>query len=178
MIRFNTYLGNKNIFMLKQIKQLINKSMNQPELSYYMFYGIGHLKIIDPILHNKFIKRNILINALNSINDYYLNQNMVFYEDTLINFMLYKISKSYFYLENIGYFYISNSNSSTKWFNNSKANVYKMLKSLFLFLKFIFEYTKNNKYEKDIVSEIIEKEKEIFLSSKFLNKMNNNYNFF
>jgi len=53
-----------------------------------------------------------------------------------------------------------------------------MLKSLFLFLKFIFEYTKNNKYEKDIVSEIIEKEKEIFLSSKFLNKMNNNYNFF
>ena len=37
MIRFNTYLGNKNIFMKDQIKYLNNKSIYQPELSFLNF---------------------------------------------------------------------------------------------------------------------------------------------
>ena len=61
MIRFNMYLENKNIFMYNQIKNNLNKAINQPKLSYFIFYGIGHLKIIDPIISNKFIKRNIII---------------------------------------------------------------------------------------------------------------------
>ena len=178
MIRFNTYLGNKNIFMKDQIKYLINKSIYQPELSFYIFYGLGNLKIIDPMISNKFVKRNILINALNLINDYFLNQNMIFYEDTLINFLIYKVSKSYYFLNNIGYFYISNPNSSTMNYIKNDITINRILKSFFLFLKFIFEYTKNSKYEKDMGNEVIKKEIEVFLNSKIYNKLNRNFQFY
>lgn len=173
MIRFNTYLGNKNIFMYNNIKYLINKAIYQPELSSYIFYGLGYLKIIDPMISNKFIKRDILIKTLNFISIYYLIRNMIFYEDTLINFILYKVSKSYYYLKNIGYFYISNLNSSTMSYNKNEKNMNRLLNSLFLFLKFIFDYTKNNKYEKDMGNEVIEKEKKIILSLKSIKNLKN-----
>jgi len=177
MIRFNTYLGNKNIFMYNNIKYLVNKTIYQPELSSYIFYGSGYLKIIDPMISNKFIKRDILIKALNYIRIYYLIQNMIFYEDTLINFILYKVSKSYYYLKNIGYYYISNLNSSTMSYNKNEKSINRIQISLFLFLKFIFDYTKNNKYEKDMGNEIIEKEKKIIFSLKNF-KSNKNFKLF
>jgi hypothetical protein len=43
--------------------------MEQPELFYYLFYGIGKLKQIDFNLANKFIKRETYNRALNSINN-------------------------------------------------------------------------------------------------------------
>jgi len=178
IIRFNTYLGNKNIFMYKDIKYLINKSIYQPELSSYIFYAKGSVKMIDPIISNKFVKRNILIKSLNLISIYFLNQNMIFYEDTLINFILYKVAKSFYYLKNLGYFYISNPNSSTMGFNKNEIRLNKVFKSLFLFLKFIYEYTKNNKFEKDMANEIIRIEMKTILSSKICNKINKNYNFY
>ena len=33
MIRFNTYLGNRNIFIYDKIKYLVNKDIYQPQLS-------------------------------------------------------------------------------------------------------------------------------------------------
>ena len=176
MIRFNIYLGSKNIFMYKDIKYLVDKSIYQPELSSYIFYGLDYLKIIDPMISNKFIKRNILINALNSIDVYYLNQNMIFYEDTLINFLIYKVSNSYYFFKNIGYFYISNPDSSTMGYNKNENNYNKLLNSFFLFLKFIFFYTKNNKYEKDMANEAIKKEKNILLFNNY--QKNKNIQFF
>ena len=178
MIRFNTYLGKRNIFMYQIIKKIINKSIYQPKLSSYIFYGIGHLYIIDPMISNKFIKRNVLIQSLNNIDNYYLNKYMIFYEDTLINFILHKTCKSYHYLENIGYFYILNPKSSTNSYKKKVTFVNKFIYSYFLFLKFIFDNTKNNKYEKDMANEIIEKEKNIIMTSNMFNKINKNIIFY
>ena len=103
MIRFNTYLGNRKIFIYDKIKYLVNKDINQPQLSSYIFYSGGNLDITDPMISNKFIKRNIFIKSINLIDDFFLNQNMIFYEETLINYMLYKNSKSFYYLKDLGY---------------------------------------------------------------------------
>ena len=130
------------------------------------------------MISNKFVKRNIFINSLNTINIYFLNQNMIFYEDTLINFMLYRVAKSYYYLKNIGYFYIWNKNSSTMNYNKDETLMNKIFNSLFIFLKFIYEYTKNNQYEKDMGNEIIKKELKMILSSQICNKIHTNYNFY
>ena len=179
MIRFNTYLGKKKIFMYNKIKYLINKDIYQPELSSYIFYSGSNIEIIDPMISNKFVKRNILISALNLINDYFLNQKMIFYEDTLINFMLYKTSNSFYYLKDLGYYYISSPNSSTTIaFNQNEENINKLLYSFFLFLKFILLYTKNNKYEKDMANAIIEKEMKVILTSNMFCNINNNFIFF
>ena len=133
MIIFNTYLGNKNIFMHYQIKEYENKIIYQPNLSSFIFYGTGHLDIIDPIIRNKFIKRTILINTLNNIDNYFISQNIIFYEDTLINFMLYKTTKSLYYLKSIGYFYISNQNSTTKKYIDDTIFMNRFLYSFFFF---------------------------------------------
>jgi hypothetical protein len=178
MIRFNTYLGKRNIFMYDKIKYLVNKEIYQPQLSSYIFYNGDNLEIIDPMISNKFIKRNIVINTLNLISDYFLNQNMIFYEDTLINYILYKIANSFYFLKDLGYYYISNANSSTIGYKKNEKSVNRLLYSFFLFLKFIFLYTKNNKYEKDMANAFIEKEIKVILTYEMCHKINNNFHFY
>ena len=78
------------------------------------------------MISNKFIKRNIFINSINLIDNFFLNQNMIFYEDTLINYMLYKNSKPYYYLKDLGYYYISNSNSSTIGYKKNEKSVNRL----------------------------------------------------
>ena len=149
IIRFDALIGSYDLYMENLIKNIKNRPIYQPELSSLIFYGNGYLEQIDYVLWNKLIKRNLLIKTLNSINKYYLNQNMITFEDGLINFMLYKKAKSFYYLKYIGYYYLENKFSTT--FNYNKNNIIeKLILNNFLYLKFIFQYTNNTKYEKDI----------------------------
>ena len=143
-----------------------------------MFYGSNHLEIVDPIITNKFIKRNRLIYALNYINKYFLNQNMVFYEDALINFILCKISNSLHFTKKIGYFYFNTPNSMTRVHSKNDIYINKIIKSFFLFLKFTIENTKKTKYEKNIVNYILKKERNSIFSCNLLKKINKDFVFF
>ena len=85
---------------------------------------------------------------------------MITGEDGLINYLFYRTVKSLYFINKIGYYYISNNKSiSTAKFSDIK------LRSIFYNIKLIFEYSKNNKYEKDMANAYIYK----FL----LNKENN-----
>ena len=125
---------------------------------------MGHLELFDTTISNTFIKREIMIKALNSIDLNYLNQNMIFYEDTLINTMLVKVANSLYYLKTIGYYYIHTPHSSTKEFMNNDIFLERFFYSLFIFLRFIFYHTKNNKYEKSVANEFINKEMNLIFS--------------
>ena len=129
------------------IKSIESRPIYQPELSTYIFYGKGYLEQIDVCLHNKLIKKEIYLNTLNSISKYYLNQYMNNWEDNLINFVLFKKANSFYYMKNIGYYYIKNNKSITR---NYKKKIEKTIRNGFLFLKFIFQYTNNTRYEKRI----------------------------
>ena len=160
MIRFNIFIGNNNIFLKNRISGIENKIIYQPELSTFLFYGKGKLLQIDFNVSNKFIKRKAFIRALNSVNKYYLNQYMITAEDGLMNYILYRYTKSLFFTKKVGYYYIKNEKSIT----NSKITD-KKLKSFFYNLKLIFEYSKNNKYEKDMANAYI---------SHFISPLTNN----
>jgi hypothetical protein len=120
---------------------------------------------LDYFITNKFIKRGLFIKALNLIDKYYLNSFMIDCEDGLINFMLYRVSNSYYFIKSIGYYYLINRNSITK---KIKKQFIQRLKSNFLYLKFLFLNTKNNALEKDIINyvflEIYKVNKEIFIN--------------
>ena len=146
MIKFNLYTGNKRN-ILRNINNIKIQEIHQKNLSYYIFYGEGQLRQLDFSISNKFIKRDIYIKSLNYIDKYYLNQNMIVYEDGLINYMLYKYAKILYITKKVGYYYIQNQQSITKNFLNDKE---RTLKNCFLYLKYIFEYTKNNQFEKNI----------------------------
>ena len=147
MIKFNLYTGNKK-HILRTIKNIKIQEVYQEILSSFIFYGNGHLEQTDYCIINKLIKRDIFIKSLNYIDQYYLNQNMIVYEDGLINFMLYKFAQSLYHTKKIGYYYIQNQQSITKNFLKDRE---RTIKNCFIYLKFIFEYTKNNQYEKNMV---------------------------
>ena len=150
IIRFNMYEGKGKINLESIVINIIDKKIFQPELSSYLFYGLGKIEELDYYITNKLIKREIFIKSLNLINQYFLNQYMIDCEDGLINFMLYRTAKSYYFIKNIGYYYFINEQSITKENEGFK----KRVKSNFLYLKFIFENTKNKIIEKNIANYI------------------------
>ena len=70
---------------------------------------------------------------------------MTNFEDGVLNYFLYRASKSFILKKKIAYYYIKNSYSIT-----SKGIKTRDLKFIFFHLKFVFENSKNNKYEKDM----------------------------
>ena len=89
MIRFNVYEGERGDYLIRIVKILKSRLILQPELSTYLFYGMGYLKLNDFNLWNKFIKREALIRTLNNIRKFYINQKMTIYEDGLIIIIFY-----------------------------------------------------------------------------------------
>jgi len=149
MIRFNIYIGNERNFFDYYVNKLKDNTIFQPELKTYLFYGLEYLEQIDFNLSNKFIKRDAYIRTLNSIDKFYLNQYMINYEDGLMNYMLYRIAKSFVFIKKIGYYYLLNNQSITL---KPKKNYEENYKFIFLQLKFVLENTKNTQYEKDIAN--------------------------
>ena len=151
MIRFNLYSGKKGIFFYNLIKTLESRPIFQPELSTYLFYGKGILMQIDFNISNKFIKREAYIRTLNSISNYYLNIYMTIFEDGLMNYLLYRSVKSLYYIKKIGYYYLINKQSISRTSYNTQR---LLLKFIFIYLKAIFEYSKNNQIEKDMANNL------------------------
>lgn len=167
MIRFNIYIGNDNVFFDYFVNKLKVKPIFQPELTTYLFYGLNKLEQIDFNLSNKFIKRDVYIKALNSINIFYLNQYMINYEDGLMNYILYRTATSLFFLKRIGYYYLQNNQSISL---KPKKDYEDNFKFIFLLLKFVIENTKNIQYEKDIANLIFAKLSTIFKDNFIITK--------
>ena len=144
LIRFYIYTGKRKINLDQHVQPLTSKPIYQPELSTYLFYAQKILKQIDYNVSNKFIKREALIRALNCIkNDLFIY--MTTYEDGVLNYFFYRNSKSFYLKKKIGYYYIKNRDSITlRGFNISD------IKCIFFHLKFVFKYSKNTKYEKNM----------------------------
>jgi len=137
----------------KEFKKIQEGPIYQPELSNYIFYGSKELKIIDMAIHNKLAKREVFIKALNILEKYHLKLYMLFYEDGLLNYFIHLVGKSFYFLKKrIGYLHLRNSESITK---NDFKYKYEISKCLFIYLKIVFENSKNNQYDKDKVNHLI-----------------------
>lgn len=145
ILRFNLYIGKKRILTSKSIEKIPNKPVFQPELLTFIFYGSGSLQHIDFNISNKFIKREALIRALNLLSKNYLNMHMILLEDGTLNYLLHRTAKSFYYLKIIGYYYINNKRSIT-----NKIVKICYMKYIFIYLKIVFEFSKNNEYEKNM----------------------------
>lgn len=164
MIRFNIYFGHNRIFVFDLIKAIKSRPVFQPELKTYLYYATGRLRYIDFNISNKFIKRLALIKALNLLGKKYLNIYMKTFEDQLLNFILYRTVKSFYFLKSIGYYYIINPLSiSTKEFKSDH------FKNIFINLKIIFSFTKNNIIEKNMFNSFF---RDFVIGKSLLNKSN------
>lgn len=151
LIRFNSYIGEGKLGFQDLINITESGPVYQPKLSSEIFYGSKELQMVDYYVYNKFILKDVYIKALNSLNKFYSNMYMIYMEDQVMNYMLHRIAKSFYFLKVIGYYHLSNSVSIMN-------NLFKIpelrMKFSFIYLKFIFEYSKNTKFEKDMANHL------------------------
>ena len=151
LIRFNSYIGGGKLGFQELINITETGPVYQPKLSSEIFYGSKELQMVDYYVYNKFILKDVYIKALNSLNKFYSNMYMIYMEDQVMNYILHRIAKSFYFLKVIGYYHLSNSVSIMN-------NLFKIpelrMKFSFIYLKFIFEYSKNTKFEKDMANHL------------------------
>jgi glycosyltransferase involved in cell wall biosynthesis len=151
LIRFNSYIGEGKLGFQDLINITESGPVYQPKLSSEIFYGSKELQMVDYYVYNKFILKDVYIKALNSLNKFYTNMYMIYMEDQVMNYILHRIAKSFYFLKVIGYYHLSNSVSIMN-------NLFKIpelrMKFSFIYLKFIFEYSKNTKFEKDMANHL------------------------
>jgi len=153
IVKFTTYVrGPRDIDIKGYYYSFENRPIYQPELSTLVFYDNNELRMRDYLITNKIIKRAQFIIGLNSLNDYYSNLQMSIAEDTLMIYIIYQKANSFYYLKKVGYYYFKNTESMG-------SNYFKLthlkLETSFIFLKCIFEYSKNTKYEKDMANYLL-----------------------
>ena len=173
IIRFHMIYGNREMVFKNFVNELIKRPIYQPELSTYIFHGNKELEVIDCYLTNKLIKKELYIKSLNKLNNFYTNIYMIFMEDSLINFMLYKTANSLFYIDKIGYYYRKNIQSIT---NNLNKIAKIRIKFIFIYLKLIFEYSKSLKFEKDYTNLLFSNIFKYF--NLFINSSDLNFNYY
>ena len=154
LLRFNLYLNYGKTFFGEITDHIESRPIYQPELSTYLFYGLGFLKQIDFNVSNKFIKREALLRALNAFPQKDLNMYMSVFEDGLLNYILYRTCKSLFFWKRFGYYYIRNNVLKKEY---KKGYLHSLINCIFLYLKYVFNYSKNTKYEKDMANELFGK---------------------
>ena len=147
IIKFNSYIGKGKLQFNKIVNKLESRPIYQPELSENIFYGNNELQMIDYYIYNKFIKREVYIKAFKELNNYYLNMYMIYLEDQVINYIIHRTAKSFYFLKNIGYYH---KRASISIINNLFKAPDLIVKSTFIYLKFVFEYSKNIKHQKDM----------------------------
>ena len=178
IIRFSVYNGGGVIAYEKFLEKLEDKPIYQPELSTYLFYATSDLEINDLSINNKLIKRDVYIEALNELNTFYFNMYKKNYKDRIINYLIHRKAKSFYFLKKIGYRHLKTSESvSNQMFEISEQRI----DFIFKYIKFLFEYTKNIKREKDIVNTvltILNRRKNSMESHLSSMNFNSNWNFY
>ena len=83
VIRFNMYLGNGKVYNKDFAKSQKSRTIYQTELSIYLFDGNNELELIDYNIANKFIKKTIYIESLNSLQNFNLNMYIISMENII-----------------------------------------------------------------------------------------------
>ena len=147
LLRYNLYQGQGKTVLDFITKKLKSRPIYQPELTTYLFYGFGYLAQIDFNVSSKFIKKEALIRALNVIPKTDLFIYMSTFEDQLLNYFLYRTAKSLYFLNRFGYYYIRNNALKPGY---KKGYLHSKMKNIFIYITYVFNYSKNTKYEKDM----------------------------
>ena len=149
IIQYKTYYGDfDKYFYCSDIKRK-KEVIYQPEISSLMYYENGILHQTEYNIWGKLIKKNFFFEAIKCIDEYYLKQNMSLHEDGLILFMLFKKAKSYIFLDEFGLLYFWNEFSTMRNLRK-EGRINQVTKDSFLYLEFMFNYTNDTLYEKNM----------------------------
>ena len=147
ILQFQVYYADLPKLILLSEVQRSTEPIYQPKLSDLMYYEKGYLHQTEFVIWGKIVKKDIFLKVVNSLNDYYLNQNMCLHEDGLLLFILFKKANSYLLIKDYGMLYIPNENNTMS--NLRKQHkINKTVRDCFLYSEFMIDYTNNTVHEK------------------------------
>lgn len=101
-----------------------------------------------PMIFDKLIKRELFLESMQYMTEYYNNDSFDYSDNDLAIFALSKKAKSYGFLEDVGYFYnIKNCWLTVEYIYKNK-HIDKIFSKLFNVTKYFFEESKDNRQEK------------------------------
>lgn len=148
MVEFHSIFENKNGFFINRRHYNYENIIYQPILSYIYYYKNKQGFEYNTALWNKLIKKKVVIKSFNYIGLNYLKKKIIIENDVIILFSFFRKSKSFQFIDEIGYLYNNinkNSITSTKY-KPFKAN--QVIYSIFINIKFLFEKTYNTYLDK------------------------------
>lgn len=151
MVEFHTIFEKNNSIYVNRRYYRYKNIIYQPILSYIYYYKKNKGREGNTALWDKLVKRQIVLKSLKYIGDKYIKEKIVIENDVVILFALFRNSKSFQYIEEIGYYYIcSNGDSITHTrYNPQKSN--DIIRSIFINIIFLYEHTDNTYYDKCFV---------------------------
>ena len=117
-------------------------------LSYIYYYKKNSGDEQNTALWDKLVKREVVYKALNFLGEKYIQEKIIIENDVLLLFSIFRYSKSFQYIDEIGYYYFRTNNDSitNTRFNEEKAN--SIIHSIFINIKFLYENTDNTFIDK------------------------------
>ena len=151
------------------------ETIRQPELSNYVYRRLDDnmFKLIDGFLWGKTIRSKVLKDSLKQIGRKIYNIKLNYGDDRLINFVLFKVAKSFKFIREFGIVYNQNNVSITH-INLTQSNCQDELTNIF----FMYNFTKNTAETEIAAYEIVHRWNKIInpglndtKNKKYLEKM-------
>ena len=121
----------------------IDTIINQPKLFDSMFFSQDEISQTQYHLSGKIIKKNIFLDAMKDIDNYYFSQNNKFFDDSIILFMLFKKAESLIIIKKENYRNCKIKNYSCAEVVISQESYSKNeLIDILNYLKFLVQYSK------------------------------------
>ena len=148
MVEFHSIFENESGLFINRRHYNYEKIIYQPILSYIYYYKNKEGFEYNTAIWNKLIKRKIVLKSFKYIGYNYLKEKIIIENDVIILFSFFRKSKSFQFIDEIGYLYNSiNKNSITQTRNNPfKAN--QVIHSIFINIRFLYEKTYNTYLDK------------------------------
>lgn len=151
LVEFNSVIeeNSSSIFISRRYYKYYN-IIYQPILSYIFYYNSKNKKgnQYNTALWDKLIKREVVLNAFNYIGEEFINTKIIIENDVIILFSLFKIAKSFQYIDELGYYYFLNNNDSITNTKNDPLKSNLIISSIFYNIKFLYEKTGNTYFDK------------------------------
>lgn len=113
-----------------------------PNIKNIFYYGMSR-NLVD-----KLIKRDIFIKSFKYLDLFYLNERFQLYDDDMSFYGLINVANSYGFLEEIGYIYSLGNPNSTMGMRFNTENIDNIFRSIFCIMKYFYEKSGNNTFEK------------------------------
>ena len=160
-----------------------NSIIYQPKLFDKMYFDQDTFYLKNNLcLAGKLIRKELLIKVLNSIDDFYMEQNMSFFEESLMLYPLFKNAQSYKLLKSGGTKKFSSYYSCIDDFSWNELNNDFIVKDFLLYISYIFKFSDNNVPEKRRIAFIfinnLEEKRRSFSKIVFKNFLNDTINLF